>query len=130
MIASGKPFRPSTTKDVFDAAVLQLVHDAQPKFRALGLLDPQAEDLFGSVGPNPARDVDGFVAHHAFVAHLDPDGVEEDQCIERLQRPVLPFGDLLEDGARDRADEIGGDVEPVEIAQMTLDFANAHAARI
>ena len=37
-------------QDVFDAAVLQLVHDAQPEFRALGLLDPQAENFLGSVG--------------------------------------------------------------------------------
>ena len=40
-------------QDVFDAAVLQLVHDAQPEFRALGLLDPQAENFLGSVGPYP-----------------------------------------------------------------------------
>jgi hypothetical protein len=40
-------------EDVFDAAVLQLVHDAQPEFCALGLLDPQAENFLGSVGPNP-----------------------------------------------------------------------------
>ena len=67
-------------QDVFDAAVLQLVHDAQPEFRALGLLDPQAENFLGSVGPNSKSDVDGFVAHHAFVAHLDP---ESDACDPR-----------------------------------------------
>jgi hypothetical protein len=50
---------------------------------------------------------------YAFVAHLDQDDVEEHQRIERLQRPVPPFGDLLEDGVRDRAGEIAGDVDPI-----------------
>jgi len=78
----------------------------------------------------PEGDVDRFVAHHAFIAHLEPDDVEEHQCIEGLQRPVLPFGDFLGDGIRHRANEIGGNVDPIEIAQMALDFRNAHAARV
>ena len=102
--------------DVFDAAVLQLVHDAQPDFA------PSVCSIHRPRFPwfrraDSKGDVDGFVAHHAFVAHLDPDGVEEHQRIERLQRPVLPFGDLLEDSVRDRTDEISGDVDPIEIAQ-------------
>ena len=56
-------------------------------------------------------------------------GVEEHQRIERLQRPVLPFGDLLEDSVRDRTDEISGDVDPIEIAQMALDFGSAFGKR-
>ncbi len=32
-------------QEVFDAAVLELVHDPQPELGALALLDPQAQDM-------------------------------------------------------------------------------------
>ena len=74
VIASGKPFRPSTTaiRTSSTPRFFSSFMTRQPEFRALGLLDPQAENFLGSVGPNSKSDVDGFVAHHAFVAHLDP----------------------------------------------------------
>ncbi len=40
-------------QDVGDAAVAQLVHDAQPELGALGLLEPEAEHLLGAVGAQP-----------------------------------------------------------------------------
>jgi hypothetical protein len=47
-----------------------------------------------------------FKASMALVADLDPKRVEEHQRIERLERPVLPFGDLVEHGVGHRADQI------------------------
>src|SRR3954468_23435430 len=102
-------------QDVSHAAVLQLVHDPQPELGALGLLDPQTEHLLGTVGPDPERDIDGLVADRALVAHLDADRVEEDQRIERLERPVLPFGDLVEHGIGHRADQVRRDLEAVDL---------------
>ena len=43
---------------ILDAAVFQLVHDAQPEFGAFVLLEPQPEDFLGAVGPYAERDVD------------------------------------------------------------------------
>ncbi len=67
-------FRSSTTaiRMITNAAVLQLVHDAQPELGALGLLDPDAEYLLGAIWANPKRNVDGLVADKAFVADFDP----------------------------------------------------------
>jgi hypothetical protein len=89
-----------------DAAVAQFVHDAQPELGALGLLDPEAEHLLGAVGAHAERDVDRLAAHRALVAHLDAQGIEEDQGVERLERAVLPFGDFLKDGVGRRADQV------------------------
>jgi len=52
VIASGKPFSPSTTaiRISLTAPSLEIVDDLEPKFRALGLLNPEAEDLFLSMG--------------------------------------------------------------------------------
>jgi site-specific DNA recombinase len=115
---------------VLHAPVLELVHHPQPELRAFGLLDPQAQDLLGAVRSHPEREVDGLVAHRAFVAHLDPDGVEENQRIECLQGPVLPFGNLVKNGIGHGADEVGRDLDPIEIAQVTLDLPHAHPTSV
>src|SRR5207342_1440324 len=64
-------------QNVLDPTGLQFVHDAQPEFGAFGLFDPDAENLFGAVRQQAQRNIDRLVAHEAFVADLDPDGVEE-----------------------------------------------------
>jgi hypothetical protein len=37
---------------ILDAAVFQLGHHAQPEFGALRLLDPDAQNLLGAIGPH------------------------------------------------------------------------------
>jgi hypothetical protein len=61
-------------------------HDAQPELGALVLFDPQAEYDLGVVGHHAQRNVDRLVADHAFIADLDPDGIEEHQRIGLIQR--------------------------------------------
>jgi hypothetical protein len=91
-------------QDILDAAVAQLVHNAQPELRALVLLDLEAEYLLGAVGADAECDVHGLVADNALVPDFDPERVEEDQGIDRLQRPRLPGGDLLQDRIGDGAE--------------------------
>jgi hypothetical protein len=50
------------------------------------LLDPEAEDLLLTVEPDAESNIDGLVADHAFVADLDPQGIEENQRIQVLER--------------------------------------------
>ena len=75
----GKPFEAVDDSDqnIFDAAVLQLVHDAQPEFGTLILLEPEAEDFLGAVGTYAQRDMHSLVANQPFVADLDPLRVKE-----------------------------------------------------
>jgi hypothetical protein len=42
----------------------------------------------------------------ALVADLDPNGIKENKRIDRIQRTLLPGGDLIEDGIGDRADQV------------------------
>ena len=60
---------------VLDAAVFQLVHDAQPKFGALVLFEPKPQDFLAAVGAHAERDMDGLIAHQSLVADLDPQRV-------------------------------------------------------
>ena len=65
-----------------------------------------------------------------FVAHLDPQRVEEDQRVQRVQRPSLPAADLLEHGIGHRRNQLRRDLNAVELAQMALDLPDAHAAGV
>ena len=92
---------------VLDAAVLQFGHHPQPELGALGLLDPQPEDLLGAVRPHAERDMHRLVPDRAFIAHLDPQGIEEHQRVQRLQRALLPLCHFVEHGVGDGADQVG-----------------------
>ena len=89
-------------QDVLHAPVLELIHDPQPELGAFGLLDPQTEDLLGAIGQNGEGEIHRLVANEPLVADLDPDGVEENDGVAGIQRPVLPFAHRLENCIGDR----------------------------
>ena len=64
-------------QDIIDATRLQAVDDLEPEFGAFGLLNPQAQNLLLAVRIERQRDIDGLVPDHAFIANLDPQGVEK-----------------------------------------------------
>ena len=66
--------------------------------------------------------MDRLVADHAFVADLDADRIEKDKRVNRIERPLLPGGDLVEHGVRDRADQIGRHLDPVKLLQVPRDL--------
>ena len=95
-----------------------------------GLLQPQAENLLAAIRADAQGDMDRLVADHAFVADLDADRIEKDKRVNRIERPLLPGGDLVQHGIRDRADQIGRHLDPVKLLQVPRDLPGAHAARI
>jgi transposase-like protein len=117
-------------QDILDAPVPHLIHDPKPEFGSLALLQPETKDLLGAIRPDPERDVHGLVADRAFVPHLDPQGIEENERIDGFERPGLPSRDLLQHGIRDGADEVRRDVDAIEFAQMAHNLARAHAASV
>src|SRR4028118_1317307 len=48
----------------------------------------------------------------------------------RLERPVLPLGHLVQHRVGDGADQVGRDLDAVELAQVALDLAGAHPPRV
>src|SRR3954453_3833064 len=115
---------------IFHAAVLELAHDPQPELGSFGLLDPQAQDLLGAVRPNPERHVHRLVADQGLLADLHPQGVKEDQGIDRLEWAGLPGRDLVQNGIRDGADQVGRDLDAIQLAQVPDDLAGAHTPRV
>ena len=97
---------------------------------AFGLLDPQAKDFFLAGRIEGKRHIHGLVLDDALVADFDPQSIEENDRIDRIERPVLPVPDFFEDGIGDPADQIWRDIDAVELGQMALDLANRHAAGV
>ena len=64
-------------QDVPDPAGLEVVEDLQPKLRALGILDPDPQDLACAIGQHSEGKVDRLIAHHRLVADLHPQRIEE-----------------------------------------------------
>jgi hypothetical protein len=61
---------------------------------------------------------------------LDPDGVEEHQRIADIERPVLPFRHLVQHRVGHRRDQIGRNVDAVQLLEVAADLAHRHAARV
>ena len=61
----------------------------------------------------PIAQIHCLVAHQALVADLHPQRVEIDHRIHRLQRPVLPVGDFLQNRVRDRGDQRRGNLDAI-----------------
>src|SRR4051794_27588613 len=94
------------------------------------LLHGSAQDFLAAVGAHAERDMDSLVAYQSFVADLDSQRIEKDQRVDRFQRPRLPGSHFLQYRVGYRADQIGRDVDPVELTQMADNFAGAHAAGV
>src|SRR5712692_7098104 len=125
-IASGNPLSPSTTAISTSLTPRVLTRGSSPRAElgALGLLDPQPQHLFLAVAVEGEGNVDRLVAHQPLVADLDPQRIEENHRIDRIERPALPFPNFLENRIGDPADQIGGNLDPVELLQVRLDLAN------
>src|SRR4029077_14050324 len=131
LMASGKPFRPSTTAIRMSwAPRFFSSFITRSQLGTLGLLDPNAEDLLSAVRQDAKRDVDRLVAHEALVADLDPNGIEKHQWVVDIERPVLPFRNLVQHRIGDRRDQVGRDINAVEFLEVGADFPDRHAAGV
>src|SRR3954468_7962188 len=112
------------------AAVVQVVEDGQPELGPLGLLPPDPQHLAVALDGDADRQVAGAVAHRAVLADLDHQAVEVRDRIDGVQRPCPPCGDVLKDGVGAPADGVALDLDVVELGEVILDVAHAHAAGI
>ena len=103
-MGSGKPFRPSTTAmtmswtpRVFNSFTTRSQNLA-PSVCSIQM--PRM--LNGAARQNMQREVDRLIAHEAFVADLDPNGIEEHQRVTDIEGAVLPFCNLVQHCVGDR----------------------------
>src|SRR3954469_13811009 len=106
VIASGKPFRPSTTAistsstPRFLSSVMTRSQNLAPS--VCSIQSPRISLVPSARTPSATW----LVADQSLVADLHPQRVKEDQGIDRLERAGLPGRDLVQNGIGDRADQV------------------------
>src|SRR5829696_9208615 len=130
LIASGNPFRPSTTA---------MRMSPTPRFLSSFMTRSQnlAPSVFSIHRPRMSLVPSAWTPRAMSTALLRtmPSSriltrMASKKTATRLQRTVLPFRHGLQNRVRHRRDQIGGDVEPVELHEVALNLPRGHAARI
>ena len=117
-------------QDVAHTAVLEVGHDACPEARALAFFGPQAEAFALACERDADRDVHGAFLDDLLFADRDHQGVQVDDDVDLLERPALPRPHVVLDRGGDLADQPLADIDAVELAEVALDVARRHPARI
>lgn len=132
MMASGKPARPSTSATRISSTprLLSSVITRSQKPAPFGLLDPEPQHVLLSLAIDAEGEIDGLVPHHAFVPYLHAERVEDDHWVHAVEGPLLLGGHLLEHRIGDGTDDRRRHLDLVELFQVALDLAHAHAAGI
>ena len=75
--------------------------------------------------------IDGLVLHHAAICITDlhPERVENDDGIHPVQRSGLPFSDLVQHGVGDTADQVGGNLQAINVPKMRADVTDSEAGK-
>lgn len=114
-------------EDVLHAPGPDVGEHAHPEGGALALREPHAQQLLAALAVEAHGQVDGLADDLAAVAHLEGDAVHPHDAVEPLQGPLLPLGDVLAHAVGDGGDGGLGDRETVDLPQLLLDVARAHA---
>jgi hypothetical protein len=125
----GQPGKPVADEDatVACAAVFDLGQHVQPIFGAFSALAyPQTEDVAFAIHRDRQHNIDRPVGDLP-VADLDPDRVDEDDWVDRVQGTVLPLGHTFEHRISDRGDRLAGDLSPVDLRKMRGYFAGGQS---
>ena len=79
-------------QDILQAPVLQIIHDRQPEFGSLVVGNPKPRNLTFTLRGDAQSHINGLVLNLAAfrIADFDPQGIWENDGIDRLQSPVLP----------------------------------------
>lgn len=67
---------------------------------------------------------------HWHRGNLHDERVEIDDRIDLIERAALPGDDVVHHGIGDAADEVGRDLDSVQLVQVVLNVADAHAAGV
>jgi hypothetical protein len=129
--ASGSPVNPSQTK-MHTSLVPPVLDLGQHVRQVLGslaaLAHPQAQNVRLPIDVNPGGHVDGPVGHVA-LSDLDVDGVHQHDRIDRIDRPVLPFGHGLGHPVGDPGDGLLGQLCTVDLTRVGVDLPVPQALR-
>lgn len=117
-------------ENVLDAALFELGQNAQPRLGPFRLSSPKTKDIAMTLEVDAERNIERALLHLATVTHRNKQRVEVDNWVDGIERPTLPIAHLLHHALGRFTDELMRHLGAVELAQMRLDVAHRHAARV
>ena len=132
---TGSIFKPTDSihgdeANVLHATGLDFIKDLHPGMLAFRFVDPQAQDIFVAVFVITQNDIDSLLVDGSFGPHENVNAVYEQERVEWLQRPVLPFMDFIQDAVRDMGDLLMGDGKAIDILNSSGNIPLAHATSV
>jgi hypothetical protein len=117
-------------ENILYAARLQVIENLEPEAGALGFFDPQSEHFLAAGNAYAQNGVDALFENPFLGAHRHSQAVHKHHRINPFQRAALPVGDLLVQMFGGARNELWGDFHAVDLPDMVLNLARAHAAGI
>ena len=117
-------------EDAGEPSVFEVREHGEPELGALGLLEPEAENLSFARQRHAQGHVNRLLSHGGAVANGHEKRVEVDDGIDGFERAALPRFRQIEDGVGHRADHLRRDVRAVDLLEKALDLAGRHPAGI
>ena len=116
--------------NIQNAPAFEIIQHVQPKFAALMLSDPHAQNVLPTVHSD-AQNYIGRLGHITVILlDLVVDGVHEDEGIDGLQGPILPGVDLWHDFFTDLAHQFRRNLHVVQALDLLGNVPLAHAAGV
>ena len=108
------------------APVFELIEHAEPVLGGFALAKPDAQALLAPLQVDADHQVGGHILDPTVRTELEEQRVHEHNGVNRLQRPVLPFLGLVDDGVGNPADRFRRNVVVVDFLDVVLDIAGTH----
>ena len=116
--------------NVQNTPAFEVIQHAQPKFAALMLPNPHAQNVFSAVHGDTQDHIGGLGHIAVILFDLIVDSIHEDEEIDAFQWTVLPGVDLRHDLLADFADQLRGDLYIVQTPDLLSDIPLAHTAGV
>ena len=132
MIASLKPFNPSTQKNIYvlKSTISEIIHHGKPKFCAFIFAYPYAKNIFVTVELNAQNDIGCLSNILMILLYLVMNGIHEDKRIYIFQRTVLPRRKFRGDFFYNFTDQPVRYLNVIEIFYLIGNISLAHTAGV
>ena len=116
--------------NVLNSPAFEVIQHIQPKFAALVLADPDAQNVFSAIHGDAQNHI-GRLGHIAVILFdLVMDGIHEDEGVDIFQRAVLPGVDLRHNFFRNFADQFRGDFHIIKAFDLLGNILLTHSAGV
>src|SRR6185437_9577642 len=126
---TGEPIAANDQRIVHSTS-LQIVEHLEPEAGTFGFFNPQPEHLLPAGNTDAEHGIHTFLQNAFVSAYGHAQAIDENNRVDTLQGPVLPIDNLLLQLVGGAGNELGRDLDAINILDALLDLARGQAACI